>query len=142
VDERSPLADEDADLREGLTELGPGALADLKRVLEAPQTYRDALLRQFIARPQLADLATLIAIANSDEVVPLRLLRAIRDVKLAGQPFRTSTCSNTSSSCAEWSSAKPHFSSTRLEPTLWSATWAYNGLWRSTSRNARRAAVA
>jgi hypothetical protein len=49
-----------------LAELGPGALADLKRVLEAPQTYRDALLRQFIPRPQLADLATLIAMANSD----------------------------------------------------------------------------
>lgn len=45
-----------------------------------PRTYRDALLRPFIARPQLADLATLVAMANSDEVVRLRLLRAIRDV--------------------------------------------------------------
>ena len=64
----------------GIASLGPGAVADLKRVLEAPQTYRDALLRQFIARPQLADLATLIAMANTDEGVRLRLLRAIRDV--------------------------------------------------------------
>jgi hypothetical protein len=52
--------------------------------LEAPQTYRDALLRRYIARPQLADLATLIAMANTDEVVRLRLLRAIRDVEVSG----------------------------------------------------------
>jgi hypothetical protein len=74
------LDDEDADLREDLAALGPGALADLRRVFEGPQTYRDALLRQFIARPQLAELATLIAMADTDEVVRLRLLRAIRDV--------------------------------------------------------------
>jgi hypothetical protein len=60
--------------------LGAGALADLRRVLEGPQTYRDALLRTFITRPQLADFATLIAMANTDEVVRLRLRRAIRDV--------------------------------------------------------------
>jgi hypothetical protein len=74
------VSDEDADLRGSLAALGPGALADLKKVLEGPQKYRDALLRQFIARPQLADLATLIAMANTDEVVRLRLLRSIRDV--------------------------------------------------------------
>jgi hypothetical protein len=72
------LEDKDADLRENLAALGPGALADLRRVLQRPQTYRDALLRQFMARPQLADLATLIAMADTDEVV--RLLRVIRDV--------------------------------------------------------------
>jgi len=38
--------------------------------------------------------------------------------RLPRQPVSTSTCSSTSSSCAEWSSTKPHFSSTRLEPTL------------------------
>jgi hypothetical protein len=74
------VLDEDADLRANLASLGPAAIADLKRVLEAPQTYRDALLRQFIARPQLADLATLIAMANTDEVVRLHLRRAIRDM--------------------------------------------------------------
>lgn len=71
------MDDEDAGLRANLVLLGPGAIADSERVLEAPQTYRDALLRKFIARRELADLATLIAMANSDEVVPLR--RAIRD---------------------------------------------------------------
>jgi hypothetical protein len=73
------MDDEDADLRTNLASLGPGALADLRRVLEAPQTSGDALLRQFIARPELADLATLIAMADTDEVVRLRVLRAIRD---------------------------------------------------------------
>jgi hypothetical protein len=38
--------------------------------------------------------------------------------------------------------AQPHVSSTRREPTLWSATWACNDLWRSTSRRARRATAA
>jgi hypothetical protein len=74
------MEDEDAELRDSLASLGPRALADFRRVLESFSTYRDALLRQFIARPELADLATLIAMANSDEVVRLRLLRAIRDV--------------------------------------------------------------
>jgi hypothetical protein len=78
--ERSAMEDEDAKLRDSLASLGPGAIADFRRVLEAPQTYRDALLRQSIARPQLADLATLIAMAHTDEVVRLRLRRAIRDV--------------------------------------------------------------
>jgi hypothetical protein len=38
------------------------------------------LLRQLIAQPQLGDLVTLIAMADTDEVIRLRLLRAIRDV--------------------------------------------------------------
>jgi hypothetical protein len=73
------VENEDADLRANLASLGPGPLAERPRVLEGPQTYRDALAREFIARPELADLATLIAMANSDEVVRLRVLRAIRD---------------------------------------------------------------
>jgi hypothetical protein len=63
-----------------LADLSPGALAELQRVLDGPQTYRDALLRQFMARSQIADLATLIAMAEVDEGVRLRLLRAIRDL--------------------------------------------------------------
>lgn len=74
------MDDEDADLRANLVLLGPGALADLQRVLERTADLRDALLRQFIARSQLADLATLIAMAEVDEVVRPRLLRAIRDL--------------------------------------------------------------
>jgi hypothetical protein len=35
--------------------------------------------------------------------------------RLPGQSVSTRTCSKTSSSCAEWWSTKPHFSSTRLE---------------------------
>jgi hypothetical protein len=38
------------------------------------------MLRQMVGRPELADLAQLIAMADTDEVVRLRLLRAIRDV--------------------------------------------------------------
>ena len=70
--------DEDIELRQSLAALGPGALADLKRVLEGSSEYRDAVLLALIARPDHADLATLIAMADTDEVVRLRLLRAMR----------------------------------------------------------------
>ena len=72
--------DEDADVRTHLAVLGPAALAELRRILEAPSTYRTAVLRALTARPTPADLATLIAMAETDEVVRLRLLRAIRDL--------------------------------------------------------------
>jgi hypothetical protein len=74
------LFDEDAEVRSHLAAIGPAALADLRRVLEAPESYRSAVLRALIARPASADLATLIAMADTDEVVRLRLLRAIRDL--------------------------------------------------------------
>ena len=73
--------DEDADLRAHLAALGPDAIAELKRVLEAPSDYRTAVLRALTARPAWADLATLIAMADTDEVVRLRLLRANRDIR-------------------------------------------------------------
>jgi hypothetical protein len=87
--------------------LGPAALAELRRILEAPSAHRSGLFRAFTprsklrrilegpsidpidrteilrgltARPASADLATLIAMADTDEVVRLRLLRAIRDL--------------------------------------------------------------
>jgi hypothetical protein len=60
--------------------LGPSAVGELERVRRAPQGQRAAGLRALVARPAYANLATLIAIANTDEVVRLRLLRAIRDV--------------------------------------------------------------
>jgi hypothetical protein len=72
--------DEDADVRTHLAVLDPTALAELRRILEAPSTYRATLLRGLAARPAAADLDTLIAMAHTDEVVRLRLLRAIRDL--------------------------------------------------------------
>ena len=74
------IFDEDASLRRNLAALGPDALRELRTILEAPQPYRDELLRAMLARPGLHDLATLIAMADSDKVVRLRLLRALRDL--------------------------------------------------------------
>jgi hypothetical protein len=71
--------DED-DIRSHLAVLGPAALAELRRILEAPSTDRTEILRALTARPVSADLATLIAMADTDEVVRLRLFRAIRDL--------------------------------------------------------------
>jgi hypothetical protein len=56
------------------------ALAELLRILEGPSTYRSTVLRRIIALPVASDFATLIAMADTDEVVRLRLLRAIRDL--------------------------------------------------------------
>jgi hypothetical protein len=75
------MIDEDADLRSNLAALGPGALGELETVLKAPQTDRDEMLHQMVARPDLGDLAQLIAMADADEVVRLRLLRALRDLR-------------------------------------------------------------
>lgn len=72
--------DEDADVRSHLAALGPAVHAELHRILEAPSIDRTEILRALTARPALADLATLIAMADTDEVVRLRLLRAIRDL--------------------------------------------------------------
>jgi DNA-binding GntR family transcriptional regulator len=72
--------DEDADIRSHLAAFGDAALAELRRILEAPSAYRTQTLRAFTARPASADLATLIAMADTDEVVRLRLLRAIRNL--------------------------------------------------------------
>jgi hypothetical protein len=49
--------DEDADVISHLAAFGPAALAELLlRVLEAPGTYRTAVLRALTARPTHADL--------------------------------------------------------------------------------------
>jgi hypothetical protein len=60
--------DEDSDVRSHLAVLGPNALAELRRILEAPSAYRTAVLRALTARPASADLATLIAMADTDEM--------------------------------------------------------------------------
>ena len=49
-------------------------------VLVGPQTYRDKLQRRMIARPDLSNLAQLLALVNTDEAAKLRLLRALRDL--------------------------------------------------------------
>jgi hypothetical protein len=51
--------DRDAELREDLAALGPGALAELQRVLAGSSDYRNAVLVALVARPEHADLATL-----------------------------------------------------------------------------------
>ena len=71
---------EDADIRSHLAALGRPALAELRRILEEPSPYRIQVLRALMARATSADLATLIAMADTDEVIRLRLLRAIRDL--------------------------------------------------------------
>jgi hypothetical protein len=74
--------DEDRDLRNGLTALGQAALRELQDVLTWPQERRDALLRSLVGQPERADLAQLLAMADTDtdNVDRLRLLRAIRDL--------------------------------------------------------------
>jgi hypothetical protein len=51
-----------------------------RRTHEDPSADRTQILRALTARPGATDLATLIAMADKDEVVRLRLLRAIRDL--------------------------------------------------------------
>jgi hypothetical protein len=74
------LIDEDADLRASLAALGPAALRDLHDVLTWPEPSRDALLRSLVGRPAAEPLAQLIAIASTDSMARLRLLRALRDL--------------------------------------------------------------
>jgi hypothetical protein len=76
--------DEDADLRATLAELGPAALEDLRGILEEPESYRDATMRALAFGHYPSDLATLIAMADTDETIRLRLLRAIRHLDEEG----------------------------------------------------------
>ena len=72
------LIDEDADLRSSLAALGPDALRQLQDVLTWPELRRNALLRSLVGRIDTEPLTQLIAIADTDRVARLRLLRAIR----------------------------------------------------------------
>ena len=76
---RDPF-NQDADIRSDLAALDPAALSELRRILEVPSPYRTQVLQALMARTTSSDLATLIAIADTDEIVRLRLLRAIRDL--------------------------------------------------------------
>ena len=69
------LLDEDADLRDDLTELGPDFLRDLREVLDRPQEERDEVSRLLIARPEAQELAMLLAMAGDDPTIRLRLLQ-------------------------------------------------------------------
>ena len=76
------MTDEDADLRSDLAALGPQGFAALGRILSDPDKL-DAAPGQLLAEPQtprVHDLSTFVAMAATDEVVRLRLLRAIRDL--------------------------------------------------------------
>ena len=68
-------------MREGLSVLPKAARAELGRVLNWAPEKREELLRQMVARPDLENLATLVAMADSEEVVRLRLLTALRDLE-------------------------------------------------------------
>jgi hypothetical protein len=72
--------DEDADLRLNLAALRPAALRELQDVLSWPQPKRDAFVRSLVGSRNLDSLAQLLAIADTESVVRLRLLRAIRDL--------------------------------------------------------------
>ena len=74
------LLSEDRHLRQYLASLGPDVLQELYMVLVGPRTYRDKLQRRMIARPDLSDLAQLLALVKTDEAAKLRLLRALRDL--------------------------------------------------------------
>ena len=106
--------DEDGDLRSHLAAFGPDAIGELRRVLEAPSDYRTSVLHALTARPAYADLATLIAMADTDEVVRLRLLRAIKDM---GVRFRVTL----------WVTLRPYYAVSNGPALSW--------LDASTSRN-------
>ena len=76
----SDLSDDDQKLREGLAVLPAEVRTDLERVLNWPPAKRDRLVQQMTARPDLEHVATLVAIASTDEIIRLRLLRALRAV--------------------------------------------------------------
>ena len=74
------MLDEDTDLALQLKALGRGALIELRGILEASATYRGEFLRALIARRDLAQLSPMVAMADTDETVRLRLLEAMRDL--------------------------------------------------------------
>lgn len=77
----SRLIEEDWELRRSVAACDPEWVSELAFVLNAPPSYRADLRGVVATRPHLADLAELLAAADEDEVVRLRLLRAIRDTR-------------------------------------------------------------
>ena len=80
------LINEDWELRKSLAACDPGWTRELEYVLNAPASFREELERYLIARPDFSDLAQLLAMADTDMVVRLRLLRAIRDIQASSSP--------------------------------------------------------
>ena len=74
----SLAASEDTDLRAVLATIGPGTLADPRRM--ALDDDPSASYRALARRPDLAALTHQLADSGSDAVARLRLLRAIRDI--------------------------------------------------------------
>jgi hypothetical protein len=73
------LIDEDASLRQSPR----SALTRCASCRRSPRNRSPtefAVSRALVARPELSDLATLLVLADTDEVVRLRLLRAPRDL--------------------------------------------------------------
>ena len=75
------LIEEDWELRRSVAACDPEWVGELAFVLNASPTYRADLRRVVATRPRLAELAELLGAADEDEVVRLRLLRAIRDTR-------------------------------------------------------------
>jgi hypothetical protein len=71
--------DEDAALVSDLRLLGEPAIRELHGLLTGPTERVDRVLQQLVAQPQYSDLAQFLAIAATDKVARLRLLRATRD---------------------------------------------------------------
>lgn len=78
------LIDEDWELRRSLAACDPEWVVELAYVLNASPDYRADLRRLVATRSHLANLAELLEAADDDEVVRLRLLRAIRDTRTVG----------------------------------------------------------
>ena len=74
------MIEEDAERRAGLAQLPRASLRALQRVLNAPEDYQDEVLRRPMTEPGARDMAQLIAMATTDKVTRLRVLRAIRDL--------------------------------------------------------------
>jgi hypothetical protein len=59
-------------------------------VLTWPESKRDVLVRSLACRRGAEPLAQLIAMADTDKVARLRLMRALRDLDLSGRWVVTS----------------------------------------------------
>ena len=70
---------EDDELVADLRLLGQPAIQELHGLLTGSPERMDRVLQQLVGRPEYADLAQFLAMAATDNVVRLRLLRAIRD---------------------------------------------------------------
>jgi hypothetical protein len=76
--------DEDEVLVWAFGKLGEPAVQELHGLLTGPPERMDRVLRQLVGLPQYSDLAQFLAIAATDKVARLRLLRAIRDAQRGG----------------------------------------------------------